>query len=50
VVDAERVERRGRPKGTVGATVLYYVGEQAPADLRQPVYYRRLDRVGEDQH
>jgi hypothetical protein len=30
--DKDNPDRRGKPKGVQGATVLYYVGENAPAD------------------
>lgn len=33
--DRASVERRGKPIGAIGATVLYYVGEQPPASLSQ---------------
>ncbi len=33
--DKASVERRGKPPGAIGATVLYYVGESAPASRSQ---------------
>jgi len=45
IQDADDTENRGRPFGVIGATVLTYIGEEAPSNPNQWSFYTNTGRT-----